>query len=106
MTEQAIQLFTTFGIGVVLTLVVGFYCILTSRNLVRTLIGVEVLTKAVTLLLIVVGHVTNQMATAQALVITLIIIEVAVIVVAVGIVLSVHRATDTVDSKVVQELKG
>ena len=41
-----------FGIGVVLMLIVGFYCLLTTRNLIRALIGLELLTKGVTLLLI------------------------------------------------------
>ena len=57
------------------------------------LIGLEILTKAVTLLIIVGGYVTGQMALAQALAITLIVIEVVVIVVAAGIVICASTST-------------
>lgn len=103
--EQAL-LFLTFGIGVVLTLIVGFYCILTTRSLIRVLIGMEVLTKGVTLLIILAGYVTGQPALAQALAITLIIIEVAVIVAAVSIVLALHRHVDDIDTTMLKNLKG
>ena len=41
-------------------LVAGLYCMLVTRNLIRALIGVEILTKAVTLLIILAGYVTGQ----------------------------------------------
>jgi multisubunit Na+/H+ antiporter MnhC subunit len=106
MDSQTAFLFSVFGIGVVLTLVAGFYCILTTRNLIRALIGMEILTKAVTLLIIVCGYVGGRVGLAQALAITLIIIEVAVIVVAVGVVLCIHKRTDSIDVAEVRELKG
>jgi NADH:ubiquinone oxidoreductase subunit K len=95
-----------FTVGAVLTLIVGFYALVTTRNLIRTLIALEVLTKGVTLLIIVTGHAAGRMALAQSLAITLIVIEVAVIVAAVGIVLCVHRTRDTVDTEAVSEIKG
>jgi multisubunit Na+/H+ antiporter MnhC subunit len=109
MTEEArkaMELFSVFGLGVVLTLLIGFYSLLTTRNLIRALIGLEVLTKAVTLLIVVAGYVSGQMALAQALAITLIVIEVAVIVAAISIVLCVHRNTGSVDSTQLQNVKG
>ena len=39
-------LFGLFGIGVVLTLLVGVYGLVMTRNLIRTLIAMEILTKA------------------------------------------------------------
>jgi multisubunit Na+/H+ antiporter MnhC subunit len=106
MTKEAMELFSVFGLGVVLTLVVGFYAIVTTRNLIRALIGLEVLTKAVTLLIILAGYVSGQMGLAQALAITLIVIEVAVIVAAISIVLCVHRNTGSVDTTQLQNVKG
>ena len=97
---------TLLGISVVLLLVAGFYCLLVTRNLIRTLIGLELLTKAVTLLLIVAGYVSKQMALAQALVITLIVIEVAVVVVAAGLIVCVYRHTKSVDATLLRNLKG
>jgi NADH-quinone oxidoreductase subunit K len=101
-----IRLFTLFGTGVVLTLIVGFYCLLTTRNLIRALIGLEVLTKGVTLLIIASGYASGKEALAQALAITLIVIEVAVIVVAVSIVLCIYRKTDNLETSELREIKG
>jgi multisubunit Na+/H+ antiporter MnhC subunit len=106
MNDETAKLFSIFGVGVVLTLVVGFYALMTTRNLVRALIGLEVLTKGVTLLIVVAGRVSSQTGLAQALVITLIVIEVAVIVAAISIVLCVHRNTGSVDAEQLRNVKG
>jgi NADH-quinone oxidoreductase subunit K len=106
MSKEAAELFGIFGVGVVATLVVGFYSLLTTRNLIRALIALEVLTKAVTLLIVVAGTVSRQLGLAQALAITLIVIEVAVIVAAIGIVLCVHRRTGSVDASQLRNVKG
>jgi multisubunit Na+/H+ antiporter MnhC subunit len=106
MKTELVPLFSLFGIGVVLTMIVGMYCLITTRNLVRALIGLEVLTKGVTLLIILTGYVSNQIALAQSLAITLIVIEVAVIVVAVSIVLCIFRRTGGIDARSIREIKG
>ena len=77
----------------------GLYCMLVSRNLIRVLIGVELLIKALTILLVLFGFITGRTALAQSLVITLIVIEVFFIMVACGIVLSLYRHTQTLDTK-------
>jgi multisubunit Na+/H+ antiporter MnhC subunit len=70
------------------------------------LIGLELLFKAVTLLLILSGYITNQIALMQSLVITIIVIEVVVIAIAGGIILRVHQHTDSIDAGNLQNLKG
>jgi multisubunit Na+/H+ antiporter MnhC subunit len=99
-------IFTFFAIATALVLIAGFYSILVSINLIRTLIGLEILTKAITLLIIVAGYRIGQVALAQAMVITLIIIEVVVMVVAVGVVLCIYRNDRTIDAGVLRNLKG
>ena len=91
---------------VVVLFVAGLYCILVTRNLMRVLIGLELLTKAVTLLLIVAGYATGRVALAQAIVITLIMIEVVVIAVMAGVILSIYRHTGSLDASSVKSLKG
>jgi NADH:ubiquinone oxidoreductase subunit K len=105
-SKEAVELFGTFGIGVALVLIVGFYSVLTTRNLIRVLIGMEVLIKAVTLLIILSGYTTGQVALAQALAITLIIIEVAVVVVAIGVVLCIYQHSKTLDTSTLNQIKG
>jgi NADH-quinone oxidoreductase subunit K len=100
---QHFWMLTTFATLVALT---GAYCILVSRNLIRILIGLELFTKSVTLLLIVAGYVTRRMALAQSLVITLIVVEVVVIAIAAGIVIGAHGETDTLDTRNLSNLKG
>lgn len=100
------DIFGFFGIASLLVMIIGFYAILVSRNLIRTLIGLEILTKSVTLLIILAGYLTNRMGLAQALAITMIIIEVALTVVAVGIVLCIFRHDNEIDATNLQNLKG
>jgi len=106
MSGSELRLFWEFVIFIIMLSVVGFYCILVTRNLIKALIGLEILTKGVTLLFIIVGHSTHQEALAQALVITLIVIEVVVIVVAGGIILSVYRHEESLDARALRKLKG
>jgi len=86
--------------------IIGIYCIMASYNLVRVLIGVEILIKAVTLLIILVGYKSGSLALAQALVITMIVVEVVMITIAVGIVLGIHIHNDSLDVRKVRRLKG
>jgi len=106
MTANSVTLFWTFTIFIILMAMVGFYCLLITRNLIRALISLEILTKAVTLLFIVVGYITGQQALVQALVITMIVIEVVIIVVAGGVILSVYRNDDSIDARNLRRLKG
>lgn len=87
-------------------IIIGFYCIIATRNLIRTLIGLEILTKAVTLLIILAGYVTGRTALAQTLAITLIIIEVVVMVVAAGVIVNIFRHNDSLDVRNLRNLKG
>jgi NADH:ubiquinone oxidoreductase subunit K len=100
------EILSLMGIGAILVMVAGFYSVIMSNNLIRTLIGVEILTKSVTLLIIIAGSVSNQMPLAQAIAITIIIIEVVLTVVAVGIILCLFRHEKTMDSKIAHNLKG
>lgn len=91
---------------IVPVVIAGLYCILVTRNLMRILIGIELLMKAVTLLLIAVGHIANNMALAQAIVINLIVIEVVVVSVIGGVVLNIYRNNDSLYVGKLRNLKG
>ena len=53
-------LFSTGVIFIILLAVAALYCILFSRNLIRILIGLELLIKAVTLLIALAGYITGR----------------------------------------------
>jgi NADH-quinone oxidoreductase subunit K len=89
-----------FWLVIGLLLVTGLYVVLVTRNLLRLLMGLEILTKAATLMLVVVGWGTGRMDLAQAFVLTLIVVEVVVIAVAAGLVYAVwlrHGSLDVRD---------
>jgi len=106
MSLEGAQTFWYFNIFITLLFVMGAYYIIASFNLIRALIGLELLIKAVTLLIILAGYLTNNEGLAQALVITLIVIEVVIMVVAGGIVVSVYRNNHSLDTRKLKELKG
>jgi multisubunit Na+/H+ antiporter MnhC subunit len=106
MNTEPTQLFAVFGIGAVLLLIIGLYCVIATRNLIRAVIGLVLLTKSVTLLLIIAGNMVGKTALAQALVITVIIVEVVVISVAVGIILRLYQHNRSLDTTLLRNLKG
>jgi multisubunit Na+/H+ antiporter MnhC subunit len=103
---DALQILKAYWIFVVPLAIAGVYCLVATRNFIRVLIGLEVMTKAVTLLIIVSGFASGRLALAQALVITLIVVEVVVISVAAGIVQNLYRLNDSLDIRKSRNLKG
>ena len=65
MTNELPQLFWLFSIGATLLLITGFYCLIVTYNLVRALIGLEILTKSVTLFIILAGYITGRTGLVQ-----------------------------------------
>jgi multicomponent Na+:H+ antiporter subunit C len=105
-TVESSEIFAMLGFFGIMVLIAGFYSVMVTSNLIRTVISLEILTKAVTLLIIGVGYLTGQIGLAQALVITLIVIEVALTVVAVGVILCLFRHERSIDAATVRKLKG
>jgi multisubunit Na+/H+ antiporter MnhC subunit len=103
---EVLTVFKAYWICIVLVAIAGIYCLVMTRNFIRVLIGLEILTKAATLLIIVAGAMTGRMALAQSIVITLVVVEVVVVLVAAGIVLSIYRLNDSLDIRKSRNLKG
>jgi NADH:ubiquinone oxidoreductase subunit K len=99
------QLFWMFCVASILVFIIGMYCILVTANLIRAIIGMEILTKAVTLFLILAGYVTGRTGLAQAFAITLIIIEVVIIAVAVGISLCAFKHNKSIHATFLRNIK-
>ncbi len=101
-----VENFWVFAIAAVLVFTTGLYLVAASRNLVRILIGIELLGKAVTLMLLLAGAMTGRMALVQTLIITLIVIEVVVLAVGAGIVVGAHRHSGDISTDSLSEMKG
>ena len=106
MTGEISQMFWMYGVGICLLFVAGLYCVLATYNLVRAVIGIELMIKAVTLFIILVGNVTGRTGLAQTFAITLIVIEVVIMVVAMGIIINAFRHNSTIDVRSLRNMKG
>lgn len=99
-------LFTLFLIGASLLIAIGLYGIVVTRNLMRILLSVEILTKAVTLVMIGAGYETGQMGMAQSFVITIIVLEVMLLVIATGILFGAYKNNGSLMTDKLNNLKG
>jgi NADH-quinone oxidoreductase subunit K len=99
------MLLTLFIVAILMIFAVGFYSLVVTRNLIRVVISLEVLTKGATLLTILVGALTDRMAQAQAFAVTLIVVEVVVTAIAAGIIIGVFNHTGSLDTKELTNIK-
>jgi len=84
----------------------GLYCLLFMRNIIKLLIGVEIIAKGVTLGFISGGFARDSVFLAQCLVITVIVVEVSVMAAALAIVIRLYRHNDSLDIRRLTRLKG
>mgnify|MGYP001569046641 CR=1 FL=1 len=96
-------LYLFFSAGLVAA---GLYALLAKRNLIRLFIGIEIIGKGVTLLLLATGFVRDNILLAQALVVTYIVIEVSLVATALAIIINVYRHTKSLDIRKLAKLKG
>lgn len=102
MSEAVLGLFFA-GFLVVL---VGVYLLLSYRNLLRLVLGVEVLAKGVTLVLLGAGAHLGMTALIQSLIVTFIIVETILAAVLLAIIVVCHRTNQSLDVRVLSRLRG
>jgi multisubunit Na+/H+ antiporter MnhC subunit len=85
---------------------IGIYCLLTMKNMVKLLIGIEIIAKGTTLALVATGFAKNNLLLAQSLVISVIVVDVAVIATALAITIKINRHTKSLDVRKLTKLKG
>ena len=89
-----------------LLVAVGIYTLLAMRNLIKLFIGVEIISKGVSLELVATGFAKQNILTAQAITVTFIVIEVSVVATALAIIINVYRHTGSLDIRKLAKLKG
>jgi len=99
-------LYILFISAITLMVVASIYCIIATHNMIRILIALELLNKAITLLLALAGAVSGNMALAQSFIIALIIIEVVITAIGAGIIIAVHERNGSVDLRKLNKIKG
>lgn len=106
MVNDSSALFWIFGVFVVLVAICGFYCIIVTKNFIRTLIGIELLTKAVTLLVVLCGYVSGRAVISQSLAITIVVVEVVVMTVGAGVIFGIFKSIGSLNVTKMRNLKG
>jgi multisubunit Na+/H+ antiporter MnhC subunit len=87
-------------------LIVGLYALLTMKNVIKLFIGIEVIGKAVSLVLLSTGFAKNNILLAQSLVITFIVIEVSLVATALALIINITRRTKSLDVRKLTKLRG
>ncbi len=101
-----VQLWQIYVIGAAAMAIVGLYCVASTRNLIRTVIGIEIITAAVNLNFIAFGSKAGQVdSLAQSIVFTSIVIGASLAAVALSIVMNVYRHYGTLDLRKLSRLR-
>ncbi|MDO4732693.1 MAG: NADH-quinone oxidoreductase subunit K [Bacillota bacterium] len=100
-------LFTMVALLVALLLIfTGVYLLVKTHNMLRIIIAIEIVMKAITLLLIFAGLMNGKMALTQSFIITVIVIEVVVAVVAAGVAINLYRHNGDMEISRLNKLNG
>jgi len=86
--------------------VAGLACLLLMRNLIKLFIGIEVVAKGVSLILLSSGWARDNVLVAQSLVVTFIVVEVCLVATALALIINITRKTKSLDVRKLARLKG
>ena len=92
--------------GVVLLLAVGFYGLLITRNLIKIVLVLQILVKAVVLALVLAGKASGNLGLGQSIAATVIVADTIVAVVALALAVQVRRRAGTLDIAKISTLRG
>ncbi len=100
------SLWQFYMLAILVLIGIGIYCIVSKRNIIQLLIGIEVIAKGVTLSFILAGFFQGNGYIAQAIVITIILIEAITAAIAMSLIVVAHRHTGSLDIKSLRRLWG
>ncbi len=101
-----VELWQIYLVGAAALATVGVYCVASRRNMIRTVIGIEIITAAVNLNFIAFGSRAGEVdSLAQSIVFTLIVVGASIAAVALTIVINAYRHYGTLDLKKLSRLR-
>jgi len=92
--------------GIVALFVTGLYALVARESLLKVLLGLEILGKAVTVTFVLAGFLLNDLGRAQAIVFTIVVIEVIVAALALSLMVNVYRQTGSLSVRGIRRLRG
>jgi len=84
---------------------VGIYALLTTRNLIKVIVALQILVKGAMLALVLAGCQTGQVDLGQSLAITVIIADTIVAVIGMAVAVQVRRVIGTLDLRALSSLR-
>jgi NADH-quinone oxidoreductase subunit K len=102
MTLTPVQIFLTTAF---LLAGIGLYGLLISRNLIKIVVALQIMTKGAILALVVAGSMQNQVALGQSMALMAIIADTLVAVIGLALAVQVRRHVGTLDIKALTTLR-
>jgi NADH-quinone oxidoreductase subunit K len=93
------------AVGVLGLLGIGLLGLLVTRNLIKVVVGMQVLVKGALLALVLAGRLSGQVQTGQAMALTVIVADTIVSVVALALAVQVRRQFGTLDLQALSTLR-
>jgi NADH:ubiquinone oxidoreductase subunit K len=84
---------------------VGLYCLLATRNLIKVIVGLQLIVKGVALAFVLAGNLTGQISLAQTMALTVIVADTIVAVVGLAMAVQIRHKMGTLDTKALSSLK-
>lgn len=92
-------------VAVAVLFFLGLACLVSMRNMIKLIIGVEIVAKGVTLALITSGFAKGNPNLTQAIFITFIVIEVVIVAIALAIIINIYKHTNSLDIRRLTKLR-
>ncbi len=101
LTVPVIVAFAVLGL-----LGIGLYGVLISRNLIKVVVGLQILVKGAMIALVLAGRLNGKLNTAASLALTVIVVDTIIAVVELALAVQIRRVTGSLDVKSLSKLKG
>lgn len=101
LTVPVIVAFAVLGL-----LGIGLYGVLISRNLIKVVVGLQIMVKGAMIALVLAGRLNGKLNTAASLALTVIVVDTIIAVVGLALAVQIRRVTGSLDVKSLSKLKG
>lgn len=91
---------------IVLIFIFGIGCLLATKNMIRMVIGIEIMARSSTFAFVYFGNLTGNNSLSQALVVTIIVVEVVVSAIALALIMNLYKFNKSLDVRHLNKLKG
>ena len=106
-TDWTMDWMDTLNTSLILLLfLVGLFCLLTRRNVIKQVFGLKIMLQSVTLSLLHAGHVRGDVHFAETMVISALVVETIVIAIALALIVNVFRHYLSGDVDLLDRLRG